>query len=102
MLVILTLCVHKQCVSGRSIATNPTQAYEEVVYNDLTKLINAYELDSGADAARNPWSTGFRHSYARSPRYFSLRRSDMRYMPSSKRGIPIELQKALFAHGIVG
>ena len=65
-------------------------------------LLNASGLDSSEDAPRNPWPAVFRHPYARSPRYFALRRSDMRYIPYSKRGIPIELQKALFAHGIVG
>ena len=64
--------------------------------------------------SRNPWSDLYRRHYARSiltsshysttlPGYV-IRPNQIRYVayPAQKRTIPIELQKAFFAHGIVG
>ena len=79
--------------------------------SDLAALNNPKNIlvpDSSELAARTPWSQLF-HNYYDRPRYyalpksgFALRRHDVRYIPQGKRSIPIELQKALFAHGIVG
>ncbi|CAF5201367.1 unnamed protein product, partial [Rotaria magnacalcarata] len=64
--------------------------------------------------SRNPWSKLYHRHHARSTltsSHYSLtlpgyvmRPNQMRYVPypATKRTIPIELQKAFFAHGIVG
>lgn len=64
--------------------------------------------------SRNPWSQLFHRYSERSlftPTYnsrpqtgFALRHGEIHYIPypAQKRAIPIEFQKALFAHGIVG
>lgn len=74
----------------------------------------AYTSDNDEEISRNPWSQLFHRHHTRSalnPTYyvtsqsgFPARHHQIRYIPypSQKRTIPIELQKALLAHGIVG
>lgn len=75
---------------------------------------SVYMPDDDELVLRNPWSRMYNRYYGRSvlnPSYYpstqptyALRRNEVRYVayPSEKRTIPIELQKAFFAHGIVG
>ncbi|CAF2413689.1 unnamed protein product [Rotaria sp. Silwood2] len=48
------------------------------------------------------WSIIYRPDYISPKSNFGLRRSINPSMPFKKRKIPLELQKALYAHGIVG
>jgi hypothetical protein len=51
----------------------------------------------------NIWSeTNHQQNYIRSMPNYDLRRGVIRLIPYKKRTIPLELQKALYAHGIVG
>lgn len=80
----------------------------------ITDTNNIYPNDYEEPIYSNPWSQLFYQRYQPSvvlPYYpaslksgLALRRSNLRYgsFPYPKRSIPIELQKALFAHGIVG
>jgi hypothetical protein len=51
----------------------------------------------------NIWSeTNHQQNYIPSMPNYDLRRGVIRLIPYKKRTIPLELQKALYAHGIVG
>jgi hypothetical protein len=71
---------------------------------------NLYTPDNDETISRDLWSRLSHRHNERSiftPRFksgYGLRSGQIRYIPypAQKRAIPIELQKALFAHGIVG
>jgi hypothetical protein len=92
-------------------------SYEDNDESESSMVINPNDLhlpDKEELVSRNPWSKLF-HRYSQrsmnTPRFyypsspaFNLRNGEIRFIPypGQKRAIPIEFQKALFAHGIVG
>jgi hypothetical protein len=50
----------------------------------------------------NLWPRNYHSSYIPTRSTFDLRRGIVHFYPYKKRTIPLELQKALYAHGIVG
>ena len=109
-------------ISANRLSSKSDYPQDLSIYNDVSSediddsespfLIssnNFYIPDNDETITRNPWSQLFHRQYERSikPTHrsgYALRRGEIRYAPylTQKRGIPIELQKALFAHGIVG
>ena len=106
-------------MSSKSDYQPHSSLYNDLSYedNDESELFNPNDLylsDNEELTSRNPWSHLF-HRYSQqsvnSPRFYSpslptfrLRNGAIRFIPypAQKRAIPIEFQKALFAHGIVG
>lgn len=127
-MVVLFVLINRHQISANSFNSQSDSPRHSSIYNDLSSeeidedrspiLIRTNNLylpdDEEEIAPRNPWSRYFRRQPQRliySPKYYSspssalnLRRGEIRYIPylAQKRAIPIEFQKALFAHGIVG
>ena len=127
LLIVLLVLINHHQTSANSFSNSPvyrsqSPSYKDYSYDDIDEsespvFINPNDLyasDSEEMRSRNPWSQLFhRHSqrsiykptyYASSSPGFNLRSGTIRYIsyPAEKRAIPIEFQKALFAHGIVG
>ncbi|CAF0727997.1 unnamed protein product [Rotaria sordida] len=127
LFIVLLISINNNQISAYSISSEFDYDHHDPIYNDLsyenirknelpilTNPNNLYVPDSDEIISRNPWSELFHRYYARSiltPTYnsfaqpdFISRRDVNQFVPYSieKRLIPIELQKALFAHGIVG
>ena len=115
-IVLLIFIDHHSASASKPDYQHPSAIYETLSYDDMddndaatvNNPKNIFAPESGELASRTPWSQLFHNAYGRSRYYalpksgFALRRHDARYIPQGKRAIPIELQKALFAHGIVG
>jgi hypothetical protein len=122
--VVLLLVINQHQIKANSLSNRPDyqlypSIYDDFSYDDSESPIviypsNLYTPDNDEIISQNPWSKLFHRSYERSiltPTYYSppqsgfaLRNGEISYItyPAQKRAIPIELQKALFAHGIVG
>ncbi|CAF0735701.1 unnamed protein product [Adineta ricciae] len=125
--VITFVCLNQHQTSANRLPSKPDYQQNSLAYNDLsyedlgdneypmiTNTNNIYPIDYEESVYSNPWSQFFHQRYQPSmilPYYspslksgLALRRGRPRYasFPYPKRSIPIELQKALFAHGIVG
>src|SRR5205823_5524996 len=71
--------------------------------NILFKRDNLSYKPINDDISRsNRWSRAYRGNYFQAIPSFDFRRGIIRFIPYKKRTIPLELQKALYAHGIVG
>ncbi len=127
LFIALLIFVNNHQTSANSLDSQFDYQHFSPIYNDLSYedigdsespiLINPgsfYVPDNEVTISRNPWSQLFRR-YSDRPifpsKYYSpsqsgiaLRHGVIPYIPypSEKRAIPIEFQKALFAHGIVG
>ncbi|UJR26962.1 hypothetical protein I4U23_008269 [Adineta vaga] len=127
LFVVILICLNQHQISANRLSSKSDYEQRSLVYDDtsdedlgnndypiMNTRNNAYLTDYEEPSSSKPWSNLFRQyqqksiytpAYYSSPKSgFALRRSDLRYIPylSAKRSIPIELQKALFAHGIVG
>ncbi|CAF0863986.1 unnamed protein product [Adineta ricciae] len=125
--IITFVCLNQHQTSANRLPSKSDYQQNSLAYNDLsyedlgdneypmiTNTNNIYPIDYEEPIYSNPWSQLFRQrrqpsmilSYYPSSLKsgLALRRSGLRYasFPYPKRTIPIELQKALFAHGIVG
>jgi hypothetical protein len=121
LLIVLLVFINNHQISANSLSNKFDYQPISPIYNDLSYEDNddsdsniLYIPDNEEITSRNPWSHLF-HRYSDrsvgSPTYYSrpqsgfnLRRGEIHYIPYpfQKRAIPIEFQKALFAHGIVG
>ena len=125
--IVLLLVINNHQITANSLSHRPNYPAYSSIYNDLfyddldnneSPIVvypnNFYGPDNDEIISQNPWSQLFHRHYERSiltPAYYSqpqngfaLRNGEVHYIsyPSQKRAIPIELQKALFAHGIIG
>jgi hypothetical protein len=117
--MILLIFINNHKISGNNHFNYQRypSIYDDLSYDDnespiVTNPNSLYESDSNEVVSSNPWSRLFHRQYEQSaytPTYYSpsksgfaLRSGEIRYVPYHKRTIPIELQKALYAHGIVG
>ena len=115
--IITFVCLNQHQTSANRLPSKPdyqenSLGYNDIFYEDLGD--NEYPIDHEESVYSNPWSQLLHQRYQPSmilPYYppsfksgLALRRSSLRYasFPYPTRSIPIELQKALFAHGIVG
>ena len=126
-MIVLFVLINRHQISADSFSSKSDSPQRSSIYNDLSsenidenespiliRTNNLYLPDNEEVVTRNPWSQYFRRHPQRfvyNPTYyptpssaFNLRRGEIRYIPylAQKRAIPIEFQKALFAHGIVG
>ncbi len=125
--ILLLVLINNHQIFGNSLTSRSDYQYHNPIYNDLSYedmddsesplLVDAdnfYRPDNDEIRSPNAWSQLF-HRYSDRSTYpsrhyspaqsaFALRRGEIRYIPypAQKRAIPIEFQKALFAHGIVG
>ncbi len=127
LFIVLSIFVNRHQIFGNSLSSGSDYQHLSPIYNDLSyediddsespisiKPNSLYVPDSEEIISRKPWSQLFHFNSDRSiltPTYYSppktgfaLRHGEIRYIPylAQKRAIPIEFQKALFAHGIVG
>ncbi|CAF3636281.1 unnamed protein product [Adineta steineri] len=127
LLIVILFFLNNYQISANRLSNKPDYQQLASTYNDLSyedmddnespfsmSQNNVYIPDYDEVAARHPWSQLFHrqsersiyntNSYIPQKSGFALRHSKIQYNPnlSQKRSIPIELQKALFAHGIVG
>ena len=127
LFIVLLVLINNHQISANSFSSKSNSRQHSSIYNDLSsedsdenespifiRTDNVYAPDHEEIISRNPWSQLFhrqRQQATFSPTYytvpssiFNLRRGEIRYIPYlvQKRAIPIEFQKALFAHGIVG
>ncbi|CAF2858931.1 unnamed protein product [Rotaria sp. Silwood2] len=126
-LFIILIFVNNNHSLAYGISSESDYDHHDSIYNDLsydnignseslilTNPNSLYVPDSNEIISSNPWSELFHRHYTRSiftPTYyplaqpnFAVQRDRIHFIPypTEKRIIPIELQKALFAHGIVG
>jgi len=121
-LFVLLLAINNHQITANSLSNRLDYQPYSSIFNDfssddselpfLVSPSNLYELEDDEITSQKPWSQLFHRYYERSiltPTYYSpsqtgfaLRNGEIRYIPYPKRAVPIELQKALFAHGIVG
>ena len=127
LFIILLVLINHHQTSANSFNNRPayqsqSPSYKDYSYDDIGENEspvfidpdNFYASDNEEIRSQNPWSKLFHRNSQRSiytPAYytssspgFNLRSGTIRYIsyPAEKRAIPIEFQKALFAHGIVG
>lgn len=109
-IVLLIVLNHCSTSATKLDYQNPPNFYESALYDDIddntgSLIVSPKSLfiaDSHERLAHNPWARIF-HRYQDHSLFPSYRRYDGRTSVSlGRRSIPIELQKALFAHGIVG
>jgi hypothetical protein len=110
LLILINHCSSKSDYRHGS-TINDDLPYDDLDENESSILINPKMIlipDSNEILTRNPWSQ-FYHNYHDRTRYLPIRKlgstsnhHENRYISNAKRSIPLELRKALFAHGIVG
>ena len=121
-LFVLLLAINNHQITANSLSNRLDYQPYASIFNDLSyddselpisvTSSNFYELENDEITSQNPWSQLLHRHNERSiytPTYFlpsqngfALRNGEIRYISYPKRAVPIELQKALFAHGIVG
>ncbi len=123
LFIVILVFLNNQQILANRLSSKYDYQQNPSIYKDLSSedidnsespiLIgsnNLYIPDNDETISRDPWSRLFHRHYERSiftPTFksgYGLRSGQIRYIsyPDQKRAIPIELQKALFAHGIVG
>ena len=102
--MILIICINNNYVSGN----------DQAVWNSDDSMYSTDSMsESSGLARRGVWSRLFRHEvnparmsshshYAPTAFDRGLPTDQVHILPFDKRTIPIELRKALFAHGIIG
>ncbi len=109
VLLLLIIFTNNAKISAHSIHHKNHYLPESMIFNDddQTNLLAernnlSSELINGKISSLNFWPRTHRANFAPTIPSFDLRRGIVRFYPYKKRTIPLELQKALYAHGIVG
>lgn len=104
LLLALVLIMFTQ--NSKTLANSIYRQYnylpQSYIYDDDQNNNLSSELINNGLSSSNNWPRTYRSSYTPPVQHFDFRRGVIRFYPYKKRTIPLELQKALYAHGIVG
>jgi hypothetical protein len=102
-LILLLIVSNNHRISANNIYDSPQSLTAD---DDQSKYLfernNFYDSIDNEIPSSDLWSRIFRRNYMTKIPNYDLRHGVIRFVPYKKRTIPLELQKALYAHGIVG
>ncbi|CAF0771830.1 unnamed protein product [Adineta ricciae] len=107
LFIFLMLLIHYRQVSAYNVYRVNSYSPQSLPFDDNSdNSLNMFsESDEPIDdefSLPNPFVNRLYSSYYRPSPTFKLRHGIAQIAPYKKRTIPLELQKALYAHGIVG
>ena len=108
LFVSLLILANSCCISANSTYRQNDYPAASFVIDDASSKKMAerdnsvYESISDEGPSSDHWSVIFRPSYISAVPHIGLRSGANYFIPFNKRKIPLQLQKALYAHGIVG
>lgn len=102
LFTLLIIFTHNYKISANTIyRTDDYLPRPYLIDDDQTNSLSSESINDDISSSNN-WSGAYRPSYIPAMPKLDVRRGVIRFYPYKKRTIPLELQKALYAHGIVG
>jgi hypothetical protein len=108
LLILLLIYTHNQQISATSIYREKAYEPESLLYDDDQSRMSfqrenlLYEPNDDEIPSSKPWPGIIHSNYIQPVPNIRLRSGIVRVIPYKKRTIPLTLQKALYAHGIIG
>jgi len=97
LFILLIIFVNNEQISANSIRRNNDYLSQSLIFDDDQSDSLSDEPINEKIISSNFWPRTYRSSYTP-----PISSTVLRFVPYKKRTIPLQLQRALYAHGIVG